>query len=42
MLEVPEIEELLDKIEVSAADSWVTIALEITISEIEQLTETFQ
>ena len=42
MLEVPEIKELLGKIEVSAADSWVTIALEITLSEIEQLIETFQ
>ena len=42
MLQVPEIKELLGKIEVSVADSWVTIALEITISEIEQLIETFQ
>ena len=42
MLEIPEMQELLGKIEVSAADSWVTIAFEITISEIEQLTETFQ
>jgi hypothetical protein len=42
MLQVPEIKELLGKIEVSAADSWVTIALEITISEIEGLIETFQ
>jgi hypothetical protein len=42
MLEVPEIKELLDKIEVSASGSWVTIVFEITISEIEQLTETFQ
>jgi len=42
MLEVPEIKDLLGKIEVSAADSWVTIALEITISEIEQLTEALQ
>ncbi len=41
-LEIPELKDLLGKIEVSAADSWVTIALEITISEIEQLTETFQ
>ena len=41
-LEVPEIKELLGKIEVSATDSWVTIAFEITISEIEQLAETFQ
>ena len=41
-LEVPEIEELLGKIEVSVTDSWVTIAFEITISEIEQLAETFQ
>ncbi len=42
MLEVPEIKELLGKIEVSAADSWMTIAFEITLSEIERLTETFQ
>jgi hypothetical protein len=42
MLQVPEIKELLGKIEVSVADSWVTIALEITISEIEGLIETFQ
>jgi len=42
MLQVPEIKELLGKIEVSVTDSWLTIALEITISEIERLTETFQ
>jgi hypothetical protein len=42
LLEVPELEELMDKIEVSVTDSWVTIALEITISEIERLTESFQ
>jgi len=42
MLEIPEIKELLGKIEVSVTDSWVTIALEITLSEIERLTETFQ
>ena len=40
-LQVPEMKELLGKIEVTVADSWVTIALEITISEIEKLTETF-
>jgi len=37
-----EIKELLDKIEVTLTDSWMTIAFEITLSEIEQLTETFQ
>ncbi len=42
MLQVPEIKELLGKIEVSVTDSWVTIALEITLSEIERLIETFQ
>jgi len=41
MLQVPEIKELLGKIEVSATDSWVMIALEITLSEIESLRETF-
>jgi len=42
MLQVPEIEELLGKIEVSVTDSWLTIAFEITLAEIERLTETFQ
>jgi len=42
MVEVPEIKELLGKVEVSAAESWLTIALEINKSEMEQLTETFQ
>jgi len=41
-LEIPEVKELLGKIEVSVTDSWVTIALEITLSEIERLIETFQ
>ena len=41
-LEVPEIKELLRKIKVTLNDSWVTIALEITLSELEQLTETFR
>lgn len=42
ILQVPEIKELLGKIEVSVTDSWMTIAFEITLSEIERLTETFQ
>jgi len=42
ILQVPEIKELLGKIEVSVTDSWLTIAFEITLSEIERLTETFQ
>ncbi len=42
MFEIPEIKELLGKIEVSVADSWMTIAFEITLSEIERLMETFQ
>lgn len=42
MLQVPEIKELLGKIEVTVTDSWMTIAFEITLSEIERLTETFQ
>ena len=42
MLQVPEVKELLGKIEVTVTDSWVTIALEITLSEIERLTEMFQ
>ena len=41
-LEVPEIKELLRKTKVTLNDSWVTIALEITLSELEQLTETFR
>ena len=41
-LEIPEEKELLDKVEVSVTDSWLTIAFEITLSEIEQLVETFQ
>jgi len=40
-LQVPEMKELLGKIEVTVADSWVTVALEITVSEIEKLMETF-
>lgn len=42
VLQDPEIKELLGKVEVTGADSWVTISFEITISEIERLTETFQ
>lgn len=42
ILQVPEVKELLGKIEVTVTDSWVTIALEITLSEIERLTEMFQ
>ena len=42
MLQDPEIKELLGKIEVTTTDSWVIIAFEITLSEIESLTETFQ
>ena len=42
MLQDPEIKELLGKMEVSVTDSWLTIAFEITLSEIEKLTETFQ
>jgi len=42
ILQVPEIKELLGKIEMSVTDSWLTIAFEITLSEIERLTETFQ
>ena len=42
MLEIPEVKDLLGKIEVNVTDSWVTIALEITLSEIEELAETFQ
>lgn len=42
MLEVPELKELLGKIQVSVADFWVTITFEITLSEIEELIETFQ
>jgi len=41
-VQVPEMKELLGKIEVTVADSWVTIALEITISEIEKLIEAFR
>ena len=41
-LQVPEIKELLAKIEVSVTDLWLTIAFEMTLSEIERLTETFQ
>lgn len=42
MLQVPEVKELLGKIEVTVTDSWVTITLETTLSEIERLTENFQ
>ena len=42
MLQVPEIKALLGKMEVSVTDSWVTIAFEITTSEMERLIETFQ
>ena len=41
-LEDPEIKELLAKIAVTVTDSWVTIAFEMTLSEMEQLAETFQ
>ena len=39
---VPEVKELLDKIEVTVNDSWLTIAYAITLSEIEHLIETYQ
>ena len=42
MVQDPEIKELLDKIEVTATDSWLTIAYAITLSEIEHLIETYQ
>lgn len=42
MLQDLEIKELLGKIEVAVTNSWVTIAFDITVSEIEKLTETFQ
>ncbi|UCH42802.1 MAG: hypothetical protein JSW16_08345 [Dehalococcoidales bacterium] len=41
-LDVPELKDLLGKIEVRLDDSWLTIVFEITQSEIEQLMETFQ
>ena len=37
----PEIKELLDKIEVDVADSWLEITFEITLSEIEHLIEAY-
>lgn len=37
-----QMKELLGKIEVDFTNSWVTIDFEITIAEIEELTETFQ
>jgi len=42
MLQEPEIKELLGKVEVTVSDSWMTIAFEITMSEIERLMETFK
>lgn len=42
ILKDPEIKELLGNIEVTVTDSWMTIAFEITISEIERITETFR
>lgn len=42
MLQVPEVEELLGKTEVSVTDSWVTVAFNLTLSEIEGLTDAFQ
>lgn len=41
-LQDPEIKELLGKIEVTVTGSWVTIAFEMTLSEMERLAETFQ
>ncbi len=41
MSQDPEIKELLGKIEVDITDSWVTINFEITVSEIEELVETY-
>jgi len=41
-LDVPELKDLLGKLEVRLSDSWLTIIFEITQSEIEQLMETFQ
>jgi len=37
-----EVKNLLDKIDVSINDSWLIITFEITLSEIEQLSETFR
>ena len=42
MLQDPEMKELLGKIQVTADGSWLAIAFEITLSEIERLSETFQ
>jgi hypothetical protein len=41
LLQDPEIKELLGKMEVTATDSWMTIALELTVSEIEELIVSF-
>ena len=41
-VQVPEVKELLRKIEVTVTDSWVTVALNITLSEVETLIETLQ
>lgn len=41
-LEIPEMKELLGKIEVAVIDESVTIALDMTLSEVEELIETFQ
>jgi hypothetical protein len=41
MLQEPSIKELLGKVDVTVTDTWMTIAFEITLSEIEELMETF-
>ncbi len=42
LLDKPEIKELLEKIEVTVAESWMTIAFDIDLSEIGDMIETFQ
>ncbi len=42
MLQTPELKDLLGKVEVTTSDSWLTMALGTTVSEIKTLVETFR
>ena len=42
LMDEPEVKEILGNIEVSVTGSWVTIKMEIDLSQIEDLMETFE
>jgi hypothetical protein len=41
MFQDPELEEILEKIEISVNDSWLTVAFKITLDEIRSIMNAF-